>query len=139
MSDAPAIFRARGLSKNFGGVRAVKDVSLAVAPATVFAIIGPNGAGKSTLLNLISGVHPSDAGTVTFDRLDVTRLPPHARVRHGLARTFQKIRLFKQLSVLDNVVAGFHSAQRHLRFEKLDRITAIDVASGADHLQQPFE
>ena len=112
MNDAPAIFRARGLSKNFGGVRAVKDVSLAVAPATVFAIIGPNGAGKSTLLNLISGVHPPDAGTVMFDSLDVTDLAPQARVRHGLARTFQKIRLFKQLSVLDNVVAGFHARHR---------------------------
>jgi ABC-type branched-subunit amino acid transport system ATPase component len=112
MNDAPAIFRASGLSKNFGGVRAVKDVSLAVAPATVFAIIGPNGAGKSTLLNLISGVHPPDAGTVMFDSLDVTDLAPHARVRHGLARTFQKIRLFKQLSVLDNVVAGFHARHR---------------------------
>jgi len=112
MNDAPAIFRASGLSKNFGGVRAVKDVSLAVAPATVFAIIGPNGAGKSTLLNLISGVHPPDAGTVMFDSLDVTDLAPQARVRHGLARTFQKIRLFKQLSVLDNVVAGFHARHR---------------------------
>jgi ABC-type branched-subunit amino acid transport system ATPase component len=112
MNDAPAIFRAVGLNKNFGGVRAVKDVSLAVAPATVFAIIGPNGAGKSTLLNLISGVHPPDAGTVMFDSLDVSSLPPHARVRHGLARTFQKIRLFKQLSVLDNVVAGFHARHR---------------------------
>src|SRR5262249_28665110 len=112
MSDASVIFRAVGLSKNFGGVRAVKDVSLAVAPATVFAIIGPNGAGKSTLLNLISGVHAPDAGTVMFDSRDLTALPPHARVRHGLARTFQKIRLFKQLSVVDNVVAGFHARHR---------------------------
>jgi branched-chain amino acid transport system ATP-binding protein len=111
MSDTP-IFRADRLSKNFGGVRAVKGVSLAVAPGTVFAIIGPNGAGKSTLLNLISGVHPPDAGTMTFDGLDVTRVPPHARVRRGLARTFQKIRLFKQLSVADNVVAGFHGRHR---------------------------
>src|SRR5207245_284778 len=98
MNDAPPIFRATGLSKNFGGVRAVKDVSLAVEPATVFAIIGPNGAGKSTLLNLISGVHAPDAGTMAFGDLDFTGLPPHARVRHGLARTFQKIRLFRQLS-----------------------------------------
>ena len=112
MSDPSPIFRASGLSKNFGGVHAVRDVSLAVAPATVFAIIGPNGAGKSTLLNLISGVHPPDAGTVTLDNLDVTGLSPHARVRHGLARTFQKIRLFKQLSALDNVVAGFHARHR---------------------------
>jgi branched-chain amino acid transport system ATP-binding protein len=112
MTAAPPIFRATGLSKNFGGVRAVKDVSLAVEPATVFAIIGPNGAGKSTLLNLISGVHAPDAGTMAFGDLDFTGLPPHVRVRHGLARTFQKIRLFKQLSVIDNVVAGFHARHR---------------------------
>jgi branched-chain amino acid transport system ATP-binding protein len=112
MSAAPAIFRAAALSKNFGGVRAVRDISLAVASGTVFAIIGPNGAGKSTLLNLISGVHAPDAGTITFDDIDLTRLPPHARVRRGLARTFQKIRLFKQLSAIDNVVAGFHARHR---------------------------
>jgi branched-chain amino acid transport system ATP-binding protein len=112
MNVTPPVFRASGLSKNFGGVRAVKEVSLAVAPATVFAIIGPNGAGKSTLLNLISGVHAPDAGTVVFGDLDFTGLPPHARVRHGLARTFQKIRLFKQLSVLENVIAGFHVHHR---------------------------
>jgi ABC-type branched-subunit amino acid transport system ATPase component len=112
MSDAPVIFRVTGLCKSFGGVRAVKDISLAVVPGTVFAIIGPNGAGKSTLLNLISGVHRPDAGIVTFDNLDVTGLAPHARVRHGLARTFQKIRLFKQLSAIDNVVAGFHARHR---------------------------
>src|ERR1043166_3774298 len=112
MNVTPPVFRASGLSKNFGGVRAVKEVSLAVAPATVFAIIGPNGAGKSTLLNLISGVHAPDAGTVVFGDLDSPRPPPPARVRHGLARTFQKIRLFKQLSVVDNVVAGFHARHR---------------------------
>ncbi|HXW25146.1 MAG TPA: ABC transporter ATP-binding protein [Xanthobacteraceae bacterium] len=112
MTEAAAIFRARGLSKNFGGVRAVNDISLAVAPGSVLAIIGPNGAGKSTLLNLMSGIHRPDAGTMTFDDADVTGLSTHARVRRGLARTFQKIRLFKQLSVLDNVVAGFHGHHR---------------------------
>jgi len=74
----------------------------------VFAIIGPNGAGKSTLLNLLSGVFRPDVGGVTFDGVDLTRVSAHRRVRHGIARTFQKIRLFKQLSALDNVVAGFH-------------------------------
>jgi ABC-type branched-subunit amino acid transport system ATPase component len=112
MTGAPIIFRAEGLCKNFGGVRAVHDISLAVAPGTVFAIIGPNGAGKSTLLNLISGIYRPDAGTVTLDDRDVTDLPAHARVRRGLARTFQKIRLFKQLSVIENVVAGFHAHHR---------------------------
>ena len=107
-AQTPVLLEARGLSKNFGGVRAVQDISLSISPQTVFAIIGPNGAGKSTLLNLLSGIFPPDAGTVTFDGADLTRVRAHRRVRHGIARTFQKIRLFRQLSALDNVVAGFH-------------------------------
>ncbi len=103
-----ALLQASGLTKNFGGVRAVQDISLAIAPQTVFAVIGPNGAGKSTLLNLLSGIFRPDAGTVTFDGADLTAMRAHRRVRHGIARTFQKIRLFRQLSALDNVVAGFH-------------------------------
>jgi ABC-type branched-subunit amino acid transport system ATPase component len=74
----------------------------------VFAIIGPNGAGKSTMLNLISGVYQPDSGSLTFADQNLAGLPAYRRVRLGIARTFQKIRLFKQLSVLDNVVAGFH-------------------------------
>ena len=103
-----ALLRADGLSKSFGGVRAVRDISLGIAAGTIFAVIGPNGAGKSTLLNLLSGIYRPDAGTVSFDGTDLTRLPAHRRVRHGIARTFQKIRLFKHLSALDNVIAGFH-------------------------------
>ena len=75
---------------------------------SIFAIIGPNGAGKSTLLNLISGVYQPDSGSLSFNGHDLAGVPSHRRVRLGLARTFQKIRLFKQLSVLDNVIAGFH-------------------------------
>jgi ABC-type branched-subunit amino acid transport system ATPase component len=101
-------FRASGLHKSFGGVRAVRDISLAVPAGSVFAIIGPNGAGKSTLLNLMSGVYPADAGSMSLDGDALTGVPAHKRVRRGLARTFQKIRLFKHLSVVDNVVAGFH-------------------------------
>ena len=86
----------------------MQDISLNVPAGAVFAIIGPNGAGKSTLLNLLSGVFRPDVGGVTFDGVDLTRVSAHRRVRHGIARTFQKIRLFKQLSALDNVVAGFH-------------------------------
>ena len=102
------LFSAKGLHKSFGGVRAVRDVSFDIPAGAVFAIIGPNGAGKSTMLNLISGVYQPDAGALTFDGTDLAGLPAHRRVRLGIARTFQKIRLFKQLSVLDNVVAGFH-------------------------------
>ena len=103
-----ALFRGDRLSKSFGGVQAVRDISLTVPRGGVLAIIGPNGAGKSTLLNLMSGLHRPDAGTMRFDGVDLTGLPAHRRVRLGLGRTFQKIRIFGALSVLDNVVAGFH-------------------------------
>jgi ABC-type branched-subunit amino acid transport system ATPase component len=108
-SPFPAVlFSAAGLSKNFGGVRAVRDISLEIPAGTVFAIIGPNGAGKSTLLNLMSGIYQPDAGTMQFAGADLVGMPAHRRARRGLARTFQKIRLFKRISVLDNVLAGFH-------------------------------
>jgi len=111
-ADRPAqdavLLRASGLCKSFGGVQAVRDISLAVPSQAIFAVIGPNGAGKSTLLNLLSGIYRPDAGAVVFDGADLTAMPAHRRVRHGVARTFQKIRLFKHLSALDNVVAGFH-------------------------------
>jgi branched-chain amino acid transport system ATP-binding protein len=102
------LLSAKGLHKSFGGVRAVRDISFEIPAGAVFAIIGPNGAGKSTMLNLISGVYQPDSGTLTFGGADLSGLPAHRRVRLGITRTFQKIRLFKQLSVLDNVVAGFH-------------------------------
>jgi branched-chain amino acid transport system ATP-binding protein len=102
------LFSARNLHKSFGGVRAVRDVSFDIPAGAVFAIIGPNGAGKSTMLNLISGVYQPDTGSLNFGDKSLAGMPAHRRVRLGIARTFQKIRLFRQLSVLDNVVAGFH-------------------------------
>jgi ABC-type branched-subunit amino acid transport system ATPase component len=108
MTGPAPLLRANGLCKSFGGVRAVHDIAFEVPAGTVFAIIGPNGAGKSTLLNLLSGVLRPDAGTVAFAGADLTGVPAHRRARHGIARTFQKIRLFRQLSAHDNVVAGCH-------------------------------
>ena len=105
------LFRAKGLCKNFGGVRAVRDISFDIVPGVVFAVIGPNGAGKSTLLNLISGIYQPDAGTMSLAGIDLVGMTAARRVRQGLARTFQKIRLFKQLSALENVIAGYH--RRH--------------------------
>ena len=102
---------ANNISKSFGGVRAVRNVSLSVPEKSVCALIGPNGAGKSTMLNLLSGVYQPDAGTLTFGGESMMGLPAYARVRLGIARTFQKIRLFKQLSLLENVMAGFHIHQ----------------------------
>jgi branched-chain amino acid transport system ATP-binding protein len=103
------LLRARRLHKRFGGVQAVHDISFDIPEGTVFAIIGPNGAGKSTLLNLLSGIYRPDAGSIVFDSVDLTKLSAHRRVRHGIARTFQKIRLFKRISAIDNVLAGFHT------------------------------
>jgi branched-chain amino acid transport system ATP-binding protein len=106
---APVLLSAKGLHKSFGGVRAVRDVSFDIATGAVFSIIGPNGAGKSTMLNLISGVYQPDAGSLTFDGRNLIGLPAYRRAHLGIGRTFQKIRLFRQLSVLENVTAGFHT------------------------------
>jgi branched-chain amino acid transport system ATP-binding protein len=105
------VLRAEKLNKSFGGVRAVQNVSIAVPEAAIFAVIGPNGAGKSTLLNLLSGIYQPDSGSLSFGDSNLIGLPAHQRVRLGMARTFQKIRLFKQLTVLENVLAGFHVHQ----------------------------
>jgi ABC-type branched-subunit amino acid transport system ATPase component len=110
-AGAPLV-RAERLCKNFGGVRAVHEISFDIAPGIVFAVIGPNGAGKSTLLNLMSGIYQPDAGKMLLDGIDLIGLSAQHRVRYGIGRTFQKIRLFKQLSALENVIAGYHT--RHV-------------------------
>ena len=106
-----ALLKAAGLNKSFGGVRAVQNVSIAVPENSIFAVIGPNGAGKSTMLNLLSGVYQPDSGALHYKGENLVGLRAHQRVRLGIARTFQKIRLFKQLTLLENVLAGFHIHQ----------------------------
>lgn len=103
-----ALLEAKELRKSFGGVKAVQGISLSIPEHSIYAVIGPNGAGKSTMMNLLSGTYQPDAGELLFAGRQLAGLPAHQRVRLGLARTFQKIRLFKQLSLLDNVLAGFH-------------------------------
>ena len=105
------LLKAEKLNKSFGGVRAVYDVSVDVPAGSIFALIGPNGAGKSTLLNLLSGVYQPDSGSLFFNQTNLVGLPAYERARLGIARTFQKIRLFKQLTLLENVLAGFHIHQ----------------------------
>jgi branched-chain amino acid transport system permease protein len=96
------------VAKFFGGLRAVYDVSFAVAQGQLVAIIGPNGAGKTTLFNLITGVYPVSAGAIRFRGRALQGLPPHEVTALGVARTYQNIRLFKGMSVLDNVLVGTH-------------------------------
>ena len=106
------LLECEGISKRFGGVHAVADVHLSVAPGQVFGLIGPNGAGKTTLVNLISGHMRIDSGVIRFAGADVTRLAPHALTARGIARTFQGVRLFKGLTVLENVLVGRHARMR---------------------------
>ncbi len=106
------LLEAENISKSFGGVQAVLHMSLSVPDDGIVAIIGPNGAGKSTMFNLLSGVYAPDEGRIMLDGQDITGLEPHETNRLGLARTFQKIRLFKKLTVLHNVVIGFQPRRR---------------------------
>jgi branched-chain amino acid transport system ATP-binding protein len=98
------VLELRGLSKSFGGLHAVRGVSLQIMPGDRKAIIGPNGAGKTTLFNLITGIYPSTSGEVLLFGNDVTRWPSHRRTALGMARTFQITSLFPALTVLDNVL-----------------------------------
>ena len=104
---------ARGLLRRFGGVVAVNDVSLEVQAAELHGVIGPNGAGKSTLFNLIAGHLTPDAGTVLFEGRPIEGLAPDERARLGIAIAFQAVRLFRGMSVLENVMVGAHAATRH--------------------------
>jgi branched-chain amino acid transport system ATP-binding protein len=97
------------VSKRFGGLQALSEISLQVSPGEVLGLIGPNGAGKSTLVSCITGVLRSDGGTIRFAGRDIQRMRPHLRARRGIARTFQKVRLADQLTVYENVAAGLAS------------------------------
>jgi branched-chain amino acid transport system ATP-binding protein len=100
------LLRLEGVSRSFGGLRAVAGVDLTLAEGEILGLIGPNGAGKTTLFNLVAGALPPSAGTIRFGGRDVTALQPAFRCRLGIARTFQLVRPFPQLSVLDNAVVG---------------------------------
>jgi len=94
------------VSRYFGVLAAVKAVDLRVEVGQIVGLIGPNGAGKTTLFNLITGVYRPNAGAILFEGADITRMAPHARCRLGIARTFQLVRPFPNLTVLDNVAVG---------------------------------
>jgi branched-chain amino acid transport system permease protein len=100
------VLDVKGLSKYFGGLKAVDEVDLAVKRGSVHALIGPNGSGKTTTLNVLSGLYKATAGKVLLDGTDVTDMPPHQRAAAGLGRTFQNIRLFRSMTALENVVIG---------------------------------
>jgi branched-chain amino acid transport system ATP-binding protein len=108
-----ALLLATDLRRRFGGLMAVCDVSIEVRPGEIMGLIGPNGAGKTTFFNLLTGLTRADSGTVVFDGHDITKAKPEAIARLGLARTFQNIRLFGGLSLLDNVRVAGRVQARH--------------------------
>jgi ABC-type branched-subunit amino acid transport system ATPase component len=113
--DGPAppgslALEVHGVSKHFGGVQAVRDVSFAIQPGQICGLIGPNGAGKTTLFNVLSGVYPPDSGTVRIGGASAEGLPAHRVARLGVARTFQNLQIFHTLTVRENVVVGFAQA-----------------------------
>ncbi len=107
-TDESVKLSVTGVAKSFGGVQAVRGVSVDVPKGLIFSIIGPNGAGKTSLLNMISGFYRPDEGTIRFENTDITETTPANRAAMGIARTFQNIALFRGLTVLENLMLGRH-------------------------------
>jgi branched-chain amino acid transport system ATP-binding protein len=107
-----ALLSVRNVTRRFGGIVAIDDVSLDVEQGQVVGLIGPNGAGKTTLFNVITRLYRPDSGELDFEGKSLLHTPPHRIVRRGIARTFQNVELFRTMSVLDNVLVGAHSRTR---------------------------
>lgn len=111
-NNAKTLLQLKGLCRSFGGLQALCDLSVHTDEGRITALIGPNGAGKTTAFNLITGVLPVSGGQVLFNEIDITGLPPHRIAGLGIARTFQNIRIFPNMSVLENVMVGVHTKTR---------------------------
>jgi len=122
-------FQADEIAIQFGGIRAVDNVSFAVEQGEVFSIIGPNGAGKTTIFNLISRIYAPTHGTLVFDGADITRIAPHRIAGLGIARTFQNIELFANATVLQNLLIGRH---RHSRVGWLSQLAFLPSTRRAE-------
>jgi branched-chain amino acid transport system ATP-binding protein len=131
-----ALLEIRDVTRRFGGIVAIDDVSLDVEAGQIVGLIGPNGAGKTTLFNVITRLYKPDSGTVRFGDKSLLRTPPHRVVRRGIARTFQNVELFRSMTVLDNVLVGAYTRTRPFRDgavrgrarEVLDYVGIADVA-----------
>lgn len=103
------ILEARGLAKHFGGIMALNGVDLSLESGEIAGLIGPNGSGKTTVFNLITGIYPPERGSISMEGKEIAGLAPHRIHRLGIARTFQNIRLFRNMTVMDNVLAASHA------------------------------
>ena len=109
---ADALLAVSGITKRFGGLSALDDVSLTVYPGEIYGLIGPNGAGKTTLFNILTGVYARDDGKILFKNKYLGKYSPHVVASAGIARTFQNIRLFANMTALENVMVGRHVRTR---------------------------
>src|SRR5437588_2197994 len=110
-----ALLEIRNVTRRFGGIVAIDDVSLDVEAGQIVGLIGPNGAGKTTLFNVVTRLYKPDSGSLEFAGKSLLRTPPHRVVRRGIARTFQNVELFRTMTVLDNVLVGAHTRTRPFR------------------------
>jgi branched-chain amino acid transport system ATP-binding protein len=117
MNTVNPLLSIRGLSKYFGGVKAVSEVSIDVTAGTIVSIIGPNGAGKTTFFNMICRLYQPTAGSMTFDGQDLLQARPHHLAARGIGRTFQNLALFRHGTVIDNLLVGLHSRLKSSVFE----------------------
>ena len=132
------LLKVEGVGISFGGLRALHDISLQLGANEILGVIGPNGAGKTTLFNVISGMATPDQGRIMFAGEDITRMPAHARTRLGMARTFQNLALFSDMSAIDNVRVGAHvrlnsgllSAGMRMRSERAEEARSLGDAAG---------
>ncbi len=125
MSDNGVLLAATALRKEFGGLVAVNDVDFTVPEGKVVSLIGPNGAGKTTFFNMLTGVYKPTGGQITFLGEDVTGKPPHAITARGVGRTFQNIRLFQNMTALENVLVGMHARLRSNMFNSILRTPGV--------------
>ena len=139
---APVGLSTSGLTKSFGGVRAVDGATVAFQDGLINALIGPNGSGKTTFFNCVTGMIRPDAGTVDYRGSDITRRAPHRIARAGIGRSFQLCRVFQRMTVLDNVLAalpsrGFgHQLRAARRGEEVERARALLHRVGIEHLER---
>ena len=141
------VLSVKGLSKHFGGLKAVDNVDIEVRRGGVHALIGPNGSGKTTTLNVLSGIYKATSGTVVLDGTDITDMPPHQRAAAGLGRTFQNIRLFRSMTALENVIIGAErpgntltgkADDEALTARAMSALTFVGLGSRADELISSF-
>jgi len=125
------LLTAKGITKRFGGVQALGDVSFTINHGEIYGLIGPNGAGKTSLFNVLTGIYTPDAGSFTFDGEPLDRLKPNEVAERGIARTFQNIRLFQNLSALENVMIGRHVRTKATVFGAVfrDKATVAEEAA----------